>query len=149
MYLTRHKRNKFHSKRKELSICQVKLSVSCSQSCLTPYDSIDCNHQTPLSMKFSRQEYWSGLPFPSPRDLCNPGIEPRLFCLLHWHEGSLTLPAPRKLHQFAKRIIKFWHLIPPNGGINDEQLMLVMIFTKLNELFLAVQFSSVHLLSHV
>ena len=29
------------------------------------------------SMGFSRQEYWSGLPFPSPEDLPNPGIEPR------------------------------------------------------------------------
>ena len=28
-------------------------------------------------MEFSRQEYWSGLPFPSPRDLTDPGIEPR------------------------------------------------------------------------
>ena len=33
-------------------------------------------HQAPLSMEFSRQEYWSGLPFPSPRDLPDPGIEP-------------------------------------------------------------------------
>ena len=33
-------------------------------------------HQAPLSMGFSRQGYWSGLPFPSPRDLPNPGIEP-------------------------------------------------------------------------
>ena len=32
--------------------------------------------QAPLSMRFSRQEYWSGLPFPSPGDLPNPGIEP-------------------------------------------------------------------------
>ena len=32
-------------------------------------------HQDPLSMGFSHQEYWSGLPFPSPRDLPNPGIE--------------------------------------------------------------------------
>ena len=32
--------------------------------------------QTPLSMRFSRQESWSGLPFPSPGDLPNPGIEP-------------------------------------------------------------------------
>ena len=32
---------------------------------------------TPLSMEFSRQEYWSGLPFPSPGDLPDPGIEPR------------------------------------------------------------------------
>ena len=34
-------------------------------------------HQAPLSMRFSRQEYWSGLPFPSPGDLPNPGIKPR------------------------------------------------------------------------
>ena len=32
--------------------------------------------QAPLSMEFSRQEYWSGLPFPSPGDLPDPGIEP-------------------------------------------------------------------------
>ena len=32
--------------------------------------------QTPLSMGFSRQEYWSGLPFPPPGDLSDPGIEP-------------------------------------------------------------------------
>ena len=34
-------------------------------------------HQAPLSMGFSRQKYWSGLPFPSPGDLPNLGIEPR------------------------------------------------------------------------
>ena len=33
--------------------------------------------QPPLSMEFSRQEYWSGLPLPSPGDLPNPGTEPR------------------------------------------------------------------------
>ena len=40
-------------------------------------------HQGPPSMGFSRQEYWSGLPFPSPGDLPDPGIEP----------GSLSLQA--------------------------------------------------------
>ena len=34
-------------------------------------------HQAPLSMGFSRQEYWAGLPFPSPGDFPDPGIEPR------------------------------------------------------------------------
>ena len=33
-------------------------------------------HQVPLSMEFSRQRYWSGLPFPTPGDLPNPGIKP-------------------------------------------------------------------------
>ena len=35
------------------------------------------DHKAPLSMEFSRQEDWSGLPFPSPGDLPNPGIDPR------------------------------------------------------------------------
>ena len=34
-------------------------------------------HQAPLSTGFSRQEYWSGLPFPSPGDIPDPGIKPR------------------------------------------------------------------------
>ena len=37
--------------------------------------------QAPLSMEFSRQEYWSGLPFPFPGDLPSPGIEPRYLAL--------------------------------------------------------------------
>ena len=38
-------------------------------------------HQAPPSIRFSRQEYWSGLPFPSPGDLPDPGIEPRSLAL--------------------------------------------------------------------
>ena len=34
------------------------------------------SYQTPLSMGFSRQEYWNGLPLPSPGDLSDPGIKP-------------------------------------------------------------------------
>jgi len=34
-------------------------------------------YEAPLAMGFSRQKYWSGLPFPSPGDLPNPGIKPR------------------------------------------------------------------------
>ena len=37
---------------------------------------MDCSPQAPLSMGFFRQEYWSGLPFPTPGDLPNPGMEP-------------------------------------------------------------------------
>ena len=45
-------------------------------------DSMDSSlHQAPLSMGFSRQEYWSGLPFPSPGNLPNPGIKPRSLTL--------------------------------------------------------------------
>ena len=48
-----------------------------AQSCPTLCDLWTVAHQGPPSMGFSRQEYWSGLPFPSPGDLPNPGIEPR------------------------------------------------------------------------
>ena len=48
-------------------------------------------HQTPLSMRLNRQEYWSGLPFPPPGHLPDPGIEPCLLCLLYWQAGSLPL----------------------------------------------------------
>ena len=47
-----------------------------AQLCLTLCDPMDCSRQAPLSMGFSRQKYWSVLPFPSPRDLLDPGIEP-------------------------------------------------------------------------
>ena len=50
-------------------------------------------HQASLSMGFSRQEYWSGFPSPSPGDLPNPGIKPAslLRHLLHWQADSLPL----------------------------------------------------------
>ena len=49
-------------------------SLSCVGLFVTPWT---VARQTPLSMGFFRQEYWSGLPFPSPRDLPNSGIEPK------------------------------------------------------------------------
>ena len=48
-------------------------------------------HQVPLSVGFSRQEYWSGMPCSPPGDFPNPAIEPCLLCLLHWQAGSLPL----------------------------------------------------------
>ena len=48
-----------------------------AQSCPTLCDPWTVAHQTTLSMGFSRQDNWSGLPFPSPGDLPDPGIESR------------------------------------------------------------------------
>ena len=47
-------------------------------------------HQVPLSVEFSRQEYWSGLSFPSPGDLPNPGIEPLSLLSLALAGGFFT-----------------------------------------------------------
>ena len=68
----------FHSNVKEgqsqrMSKIKVK-SLSCVQLFATPWT---ITYQTPLSMGFSKQEYWSGFPFLSPGDLPDPGIKPR------------------------------------------------------------------------
>ena len=50
--------------------------------------------QAPLTMRFSRQEYWSGLPCPPPGELPTQGSNPDLLHLLHWQAGSLLLAPP-------------------------------------------------------
>ena len=64
---------------------QVLQNVKCvllvAQSCLTFVTPRTVARQAPLSVGFSRQEYWSGLPFPSPGDLPDPGIEPMCLAL--------------------------------------------------------------------
>ena len=53
----------------------MKVKVLVAQSCTTLCNPMDCSHQAPVSMEFSRQESWSGLPLPPPDDLCKPRIE--------------------------------------------------------------------------
>ena len=62
--------------------------------------------QVPLSMEFSTQEYWSGLPFPSPRDLADPGIEP----------ASLVSPL------VAGRFFTMWATREARGNVNQQLL---------------------------
>ena len=63
-------------------------------------------HQAPLSMEFSRQEYWSGLPFCSPRDLPHPGIKPASLASLalagRFVTTSATWEAWRKCQDLRK-----------------------------------------------
>ena len=61
----------------------MKVKVSVVQSCPTLPTLWTVAHQAPLSMEFSRQEYWSRLPCPPPGHLPDPGIKP----------ASLTSPA--------------------------------------------------------
>ena len=62
-------------------------------------------HQAPLSMGFSRQEYWSELPFPPPGDLPNPGIEPRSPTQVsHIADGFFTSWATREAHNWERNM---------------------------------------------
>ena len=72
-----------------------------AQSCPTLCDPLDCSLPGSLSMGFSRQEYWSGLPFPSPGDLPNPGIEPRSPAL---EADTLTSEPPGKYKNMSNSL---------------------------------------------
>ena len=80
-------------KQAALCVCGVAYPLSCVWLFATPWT---VAHQAPLSMEFPRQEYWSGLPFPSLGDLPDPGIEPMSLSLLHWQEDSLPQAPPGK-----------------------------------------------------
>ena len=69
---------------------------------------------TPLSMEFSRQEYWSGLLFPSPGDLLDPGIEPRSLAL---QADSLLTELPRKSNP-SRLLCNLNHFILGNPSLN-------------------------------
>ena len=69
--------------------------------------------QAPLSMGFSRQEYWSGLPFPSPGDLPNPGIKPQSPV---WQADSLPSEPPEKPPPVMRKPLQ--HLFHPVSLIN-------------------------------
>ena len=60
-----------------MNVHKLHVCVLVTQSCPTLCDPMDTSCQAPLFMGFFRQKYWSGLPFPSPEDLPDSGIEPR------------------------------------------------------------------------
>ena len=73
---------------------KVKVKVLVAQSCLTLCDPMDCSSPGSSVHIFSRQEYWSGLPFPFPGNPPNPGIEPGFPAL---QADSLLSESPGKL----------------------------------------------------
>ena len=72
---------------------RVRHNLEAEQQQRTVSDSVTLAHEAPLSMGFSRQEYWCGLPFPSPGDLPNLGIESGSPALAG---GFFTTEAPGK-----------------------------------------------------
>ena len=65
-------------------------------------------YQASLSMEFSKQEYWSGLPFPSPGDLPDPGIEPRSPAL---QADALPSEPPGKPISVQYIIVNYMHIV--------------------------------------
>ena len=70
-------------------------SLSCVQLFATPWT---VAYQAPPSVGFSRQEYWSGLPFPSPEDLPDPGIKPKYLMFLSFAGGFFTTSTTWEAH---------------------------------------------------
>ena len=64
---------------------------------------MDCGPQASLSMEFSRQEYWSGLPFPTPGDLPDPGVEPESLVSPTLAGGFFTTAPRGKPHSLSPR----------------------------------------------
>ena len=91
-----------------------------AQLCPALYAPMDCGYQAPLSMGFSRQEYQSGLPFPSPGDLPEPELKPvssalqaGSFLLCHW--GSPLGLCPNFLLLYRHQ--SHWNKAYPNYPI--------------------------------
>ena len=126
-----------------------------SDSFVSPW-TVAC--QAPPFMEFSRQEYWSGLPFPSPGNLPNPGTEPtspalQVDSLLLSHQGSPVSTTPstysvpfvqyglassyRSITQLTMSQISSLHLFEPqtssyiNTGCDNTQTPLRKIFVRI------------------
>ena len=94
----------------DLSGVHIKLLQLCPTLC----DPMDHGPQAPLSMGFSRQEQWSGLPCPSPGDLSHPGIEPASLMSPALAGGFFTSSATWDLSyhlSISKALHSTWHTI--------------------------------------
>ena len=91
------KHNWYHLSPNPIAPIKASWTLTCckwvhAQSCQTLCASLDCSpRQAPLSMGFSMQEYWRGMPLPSPEYLPDPRIEPGLLHLGHWQADSSPL----------------------------------------------------------
>ena len=89
--------------------------------------------QVPLTIGFSRQEFWSGLPFPIPRDLSDPGVDLHLWSLLHWQidflgKLPLTVKDREDWHAAVHGAAKSW--TQPSDWTTTKQLKKVIKFRK-------------------
>ena len=104
-----------------LKVSEVK-SFSCVQLFATPWT---VAYQAPPSMRFSRQEYWSGLPFPSLGDLPDPGIKPRSSTLqadaLPSEPPGKRLWSLRALQSLTEALWKLWKVAATETMVLEYQ----------------------------
>ena len=97
------------------------LVARCVQLFVTPWS---VALQAPLSVGFSRQEYWSGLPFPSPGDLPNPGIDP-----VSPEASALQVNSLPLSHTSIKHKIKYYRFYYFSGILRTiVQEMIVIVW---------------------
>ena len=77
-----------------IHLCSPGWWCSVTQLCPILCDPLNHSPPGPLSMEFSKQEYWSGVPFPTPGTFPTQGWNPHLLCVLHWQVDSLPLVPP-------------------------------------------------------
>ena len=73
-------------------------------------------HQALQSMGLSKQEYWSGLPFPSREDLPDPGIDP---CLLQVQANSLLVSPPESMRVYMHVCVRVYTIKIDNEFLED------------------------------
>ena len=91
-----------------------------AKSCLTLVTPWTVALQAPQYVGFPRQEHWSGLPFSSPGDLPNPGLNS---CLLHWLEESLLLShpgSPARMYMHVHMCVYLYLYMPVYSNIFIE-----------------------------
>ena len=91
-------------------MCVHALLFNCVQFFATPWT---VALQAPLFMEFSRQEYWSGLPFPTPQDIPDPGIEPESLASPALTDGFFTTAPPGNPGKILSIIDTMKHIISP------------------------------------
>ena len=91
-----------------------------TRSCLTLATPWTAACQATLSMGFSRQKYWSGLPFPPPGDLPNPGIKPKFPALLEVSLSHCRRIPHHLSHQGSPRLLE-WVAYPRSRGTSHPR----------------------------
>ena len=117
-------RDFLHSPRLYVTVVGIVQSLSRVQLFVTLWT---VAHQAPLSMGFSRQEYWRRLSCPPPGVFSTQGLDLCLFCLLPWEMGSLS-PAPTGKSRNQANVAKCKQFVKMGKGNMDIHCDIISVF---------------------